>query len=49
MLIDIFSLRFPKKVKGILNLGEHDCEERVKYLSRFKCITDDLIWPDLRS
>ena len=47
MLIDIFSLRFPKKVKGILHLGAHDCEERVKYLSRFNCITDDdIVWID---
>lgn len=47
MLIDIFSLRFPKEVKGILHLGAHDCEERIKYLSRFNCITDeDIVWID---
>jgi FkbM family methyltransferase len=47
MLIDIFSLKFPKNVKGILHLGAHDCEERVKYLSRFDNITDnDIIWID---
>ena len=47
MLIDIFSLRFPKQVEGILHLGAHDCEERVKYLSRFNSITDDdIVWID---
>ena len=39
MLIDIFSLRFPKKVKGILHLGAHDCEERVKYLDS-QCVKE---------
>lgn len=47
MLIDIFSLRFPKQVNGILHLGAHDCEERVKYLSRFNHTTDDdIVWID---
>jgi FkbM family methyltransferase len=47
MLIDIFSLKFPKQVKGILHLGAHECEERVKYLSRFNYITDDdIVWID---
>jgi FkbM family methyltransferase len=47
MLIDIFSLKFPKQVKGILHLGAHECEERVKYLSKFNYITDDdIVWID---
>jgi len=47
MLIDIFSLRFIKEVKGILHLGAHECEERIKYLTRFNYITDDnIIWID---
>jgi FkbM family methyltransferase len=47
MLIDIFSLKFPKEVRGILHLGAHECEERFKYLSRFNSITDDdIIWID---
>jgi hypothetical protein len=47
MLIDIFSLKFPKQVKGILHLGAHECEERVKYLHRFNYVTDDdIVWID---
>jgi FkbM family methyltransferase len=47
MLIDIFSLKFIKQVNGIIHIGAHDCEERIKYLSRFDCITDnDIIWID---
>ena len=47
MLIDIFSLKFTNQVNGIIHIGSHDCEERIKYLSRFDCITDnDIIWID---
>jgi FkbM family methyltransferase len=47
MLIDIFSLKFPKEVKGIIHLGAHECEERIAYLSKFNNITDnDIIWID---
>jgi len=47
MLIDIFSLKFIKQINGIIHIGAHDCEERIKYLSRFDCITDnDIIWID---
>lgn len=47
MLIDIFHLKFIKGVNGIIHIGAHDCEERIKYLSRFNEITDnDIIWID---
>jgi len=50
MLIDLFSLKFPKEVKGILHLGAHDCEERYTYLLKFNNITDnDIIWIDALS
>ena len=50
MLIDIFSLKFPKDVRGIVHLGAHNCEERIKYLTRFNNITDnDIIWIDALS
>jgi hypothetical protein len=47
MLIDIFQLKFIKSVNGIIHIGEHDCEERIKYLSRFNEVIDnDIIWID---
>lgn len=47
MLIDIFQLKFIKVVNGIIHIGAHDCEERIKYLSRFSEVTDDdIIWID---
>jgi len=47
MLIDIFQLKFIKDVNGIIHIGAHDCEERIKYLSRFNEVTDDdIIWID---
>ena len=47
MLIDIFQLKFIKDVNGIIHIGAHDCEERIKYLSRFSEVTDDdIIWID---
>lgn len=45
MLIDINSLHFLKKIKGIVHIGAHECEERISYLSKFNDITDDdIIW-----
>jgi FkbM family methyltransferase len=47
MLIDIFQLKFINVVNGIIHIGAHDCEERIKYLSRFNEVTDDdIIWID---
>lgn len=47
MLIDIFSLNFIKQVNGIIHIGANNCEERITYLYRFDCITDnDIIWID---
>ena len=47
MLIDVSSLKIIKEVRGIIHVGAHDCEERIKYLINFHSVTDnDIIWID---
>ena len=47
MLIDISQLKFTKDVYGVIHIGAHECEERIKYLSRFCNVTDnEIIWID---
>ena len=47
MLIDISQLKFTKEVNGVIHIGAHECEERMKYLLRFNNVTDnEIIWID---
>jgi FkbM family methyltransferase len=47
MLIDISQLKFSKDVYGVIHIGAHDCEERIKYLLHFHSVTDnEIIWID---
>ena len=47
MLIDISQVKFSKDVYGVIHIGAHDCEERIKYLLHFHNVTDnEIIWID---
>ena len=47
MLIDISELKFTKDVYGVIHIGAHDCEERIKYLTQFNNVTDnEIVWID---
>lgn len=47
MLIDISQLKFTKDIYGVIHIGAHDCEERIKYLLKFHNVTDnEIIWID---
>ena len=50
MLIDFSQLKFVNKVKGVIHIGAHECEERSKYLQYFNNVTDnEIIWIDALS
>jgi FkbM family methyltransferase len=44
MLIELEDLNIKKKVKGIIHIGAHECEERNKYLNFFNLNDNNIIW-----
>jgi FkbM family methyltransferase len=46
MLIHFQRLPVTKRIKGVIHIGAHECEERDGYLQYFKISDDNIIWID---
>jgi hypothetical protein len=46
MLIDFHKLNISKKIKGVIHIGAHDCEERKDYINSFHLDDSKIIWID---
>lgn len=46
MLIEFERLQITQKIRGVIHIGAHECEERTKYFNHFGISDSNIIWID---